>query len=153
MMVTGFCSPLFFTSPPINSEFFNTYPAMVNGWQMISVLQDYFASPYLSLTYVAPEVVLSLFLAVITLSTSLLVLFREGSLLVARMRSFAAFASIAVLFCLYVTSLLLNWSDSPDGAAASPTIALGPGLWLLLLGTVLSAKGILVTLLARLSMW
>jgi hypothetical protein len=57
-------------------------------------------------------------------------------------RARAAFVSITVLGWLCVTSLFLNWADSPDGAAAKPSIALGPGFWLLLLGTVLSAIGV-----------
>jgi hypothetical protein len=142
LMVTSFSLPLFFTAPPINTDFSNPYPPVLNGWQVISFVPDLFTKPYLALTPVAPEVVLLLLLAVIILSTSLLALFQEGSLLVAKLRSLAIFASIAVLCCFYLLSLFLNWGGSPDGAAASPDITLGPGVWLLLLGTGLSAIGI-----------
>jgi hypothetical protein len=141
-MVIGFCLPLFVTSAPSNPNFSNPYPPLANGWDMIGMLHDFFPRPYLALTYVAPEVVLALVLAVATLSTSALALFGQGPRLVARTRSLAAFVSIAVLGWLCVTSLFLNWAGSPDGAAQSPTIALGPGFWLLLLGTVLSAIGV-----------
>ena len=87
VMVMGFCLPLFVTSAPINPNFSNPYPPVVNGWDMIGMLQDSLLRSYLALTYVAPEVVLALVLAVVTLSTSVLALFQQGSRLVARTRA------------------------------------------------------------------
>ena len=87
VMVMGFCLPLFVTSAPINPNFSNPYPPVVNGWDMIGMLQDSLLRSYLALTYVAPEVVLALVLAVVTLSTSVLALFQPGSRLVARTRA------------------------------------------------------------------
>ena len=118
-MVIGFCLPLYVTSPPLAPGSSNPYPPLVNGWYLIGILHDYFLNSYLALEYVTPEVVLALVFAVAILSSSMLVLFRHSSLLVARMRLYAAFASIAVPGWLWTASLFLNW-------AGSPTVALGP---------------------------
>ncbi len=142
LMVTGFSLPLFFTEPPSHTNFANPYPPVLNGWQVMRFLPGLSSDQYLSLTTVAPEIVLLFFLAVIILITSLLMLLREGSPLVIRTRALATFASIGMICCFYVLSIFLNWGGSPDGDAALPDITMGPGIQFLLIGAVLCAIGI-----------
>ncbi len=140
LMVVGFSLPLFVTQPPTNTQFSNPYPPVLNGWQVISFWAGS-TNRYLALTAIAPVVVLLLLPTVIILSTSLLMLFQEGPLLVTKTRSLASFASIGVLCGFFLYSFFLNWTGSPSGADALPEINLGPGVWLLLSGTVLSGIG------------
>lgn len=140
LMMTGISLPLFFTSMTGVGDP-NPYPPVLNGWQVISFLPDHFpAYPDLMLL-VAVTIVSTSLLAVTIVNTSLLALFQEGSLLVARTRTLATFASIAVLCCFYLFSLLM-YLGSWDGGAVASVITLGPGSWPLLLGTVLSAIGV-----------
>jgi hypothetical protein len=133
MIMIGFFLPVYFTFPPINPTDTNPYPPMVNGWQILSL-------PSFDHSFGHPFFVL-LFMAVIILCASLLILFQKGSLLVPRTRLLVSFVCAAMLVYFGVFSLLVNWNDSPDGAAASPTFALGPGCRVLLLGIALSAFG------------
>ncbi len=140
MIVIGFFLPMYFTFPPINPTDTNPYPPMVNGWQIISLPSLYRSFDHLFF-------MLLLFMAMIILCANLLILFQKGSLLVTRTRLLVSFVCIAMLVYFCVISLLLNWNDSPDGAAASPTFVLGPGCGVLLLGIALSAFGMALSAL------
>jgi hypothetical protein len=140
LMLLGLFVPLFFTAPFVPSLFegTNPYPPAVNGWQTIT---SYWIYPY-PLPSVAPVVLLWLLLAVVILSTSLLMLFQVNPPLVSRTRSLAAPVSIAVLCDFWLSSIFLNWTWSPDAATVMVGFQLGPGFWLLLVGTTLNVIGV-----------
>lgn len=127
---TGFFYPFYTISPPINTNFSNPYPPVVNGWQVIS-------SPLVT----DPAIVFVLGAAVLLFCTSLLLLFREGARRASTIRLLLSFVCIALLVFVILDAMLINFAGSPDGAAASPTFTVGQGFWMVLLGLALCGLG------------
>jgi hypothetical protein len=127
----GFFLPNYYISPPINTNFPNPYPPVVNGWQAMSFLPG-----------IGTILVFALVTAVILLCTSLPLLFQKGTRLMSRTRILLSFACITLLVFVTFNSILLNFADSPDSAAASPTFAVGQGFWMSLTGLALSGLGV-----------
>ena len=128
---SGFFLPIYNISPPTNTTFSNPYPPVVNGWQAISTLPS--AGTLLVFVFVA---------TVILLCTCLLLLFQKGTRLVNRTRILLSFACIALLIFDILDSIFINLAASPDGAAASPTFAVGQGFWMVLTGLALCGLGV-----------
>lgn len=126
----GFFLPAYSISPPINTNFSNSYPPVVNGWQMIS-----------SLPSTGTIFVFILITAVLLLSTCLLALFQKDTRCVSRARILLSFVCIALLVFVTLNSIFINFAGSPDGAVASPTFVAEQGFWMFLTGLALCGLG------------
>ncbi len=129
LIVVGFCLPVAFTSG--NTNYIDTYPPVLNGWQLLS-----------SMPQAAPLAMLAFLLNVVIIGTSTLTALRKGFPAVARMRTVAAIVSITVYLWLPWLIIFPSIAFSPDGAAASPHISLGVGIAVMLVGTLVSATGL-----------
>ena len=127
----GFFLPIYTISPPTDTNSSNPYPPVVNGWQAISTLPS--TGTLLVFVFVA---------AVILLCTSLLLLFQKSTRRVNRIRILLSFACIALLIFVTLNPIFMNFADLPDGAAASPTFAVGQGFWMVLTGLALCGLGV-----------
>lgn len=128
VILIGFCLPLAFTSS--NVDYVDTYPPVLNGWQVIQ------AMPLAS-----PLAMIALLLALGIISTSFLVAIQRGEPPFTTIRAVATVASVPVLLWLPWLIFAPSFASSPDGANASPQISLGIGLAVMLSGAALSALG------------
>lgn len=128
---TGFFYPFYTISPPINTNFSNPYPPVVNGWQVVS------SHPVID----PATLVFVLVAAVVLFCTSLLLLSQEDAQRASKVRLLLSFVCIALLVFVILDATLINFAGSPDGAAASPTFTIGQGFWMVLAGLALCGLG------------